>query len=217
MNAVEWANLPLQAESLIIGEKYSKILTQPLEKLGINVILVPNNPNVDPRLSGHADLSLLHGGGDRLWLAPYLKGSGFSKALEGMGFRLLYPDMAQSSLYPEDAQLNMCICGDKLIYNPRTGARDIAEYLTISLGLQPVVCRQGYSKCAVCVVDRGAIITADRGAAAASKKAGLDVLLISPEGVGLKGFDWGFIGGAAFKISSNILAFTGRLDEHPDR
>lgn len=217
MNAVEWANLPRQVESLIIGEKYSRILTPSLEKLGINVVLVSNNPNVDIRLSGHADLSVLHGGGEMLWLAPYLKGSGFSKALEGMGFRLLYPDIVQRPAYPGDAQLNMCICGDKLIYNPCTGARDIAEYLTNFRGLEPVACRQGYSKCAVCVVDRGAIITADRGIAAAAKRAGLEMLLISPEGVFLEGFDWGFIGGAAFKISSDTLAFTGRLDEHPDR
>ena len=94
---------------------------------------------------------------------------------------------------------------------------NIADFLTIHAGLEPVKCRQGYSKCAVCVVDSGAIITADRGIAAASKEAGLDVLLISPEGVSLGGFDCGFIGGAAFKISREALAFTGRLDKHPDR
>ena len=134
-----------------------------------------------------------------------------------MGFKLSYSEIAQSEAYPGDAQLNMCICGDKLIYNPRTAAHNIADFLTISAGLEPIKCRQGYSKCAVCVVDRGSIITADRGIAAASKKAGLDVLLISSEGVSLEGFYCGFIGGAAFKISREVLAFTGRLDRHPDR
>ena len=217
MNAVESANLPGQAESIIIGEKYSHILTAALEKLGINTVPVPDNPDVDPRLSGHADLSVLHGGGERLWLAPYLRGSSFSASLEKMGFKISYPGIVQSGAYPQDAQLNMCICGERLIYNPRTGARDIAEYLTSVCGLEPVVCRQGYSKCAVCVVNRGAIITTDRGVAEATRKAGLEVLLISPEGVLLEGFDWGFIGGAAFKISRDVLAFTGRLERHPDR
>lgn len=217
MNAVESPNLPLKAEHIIIGEKYSGILTLPLKKLGITALYVPDNPHVDPRLSGHADLSVFHGGGERLWLAPYLKDSSFSATLEKLGFKLSYTEIAQSEAYPGDAQLNMCICGDKLIYNPRTAAYNIADFLTINAGLEPVKCRQGYSKCAVCVVDRGAIITADRGIAAASKKAGLDVLLISPEGVSLEGFDCGFIGGAAFKISREVLAFTGRLDKHPDR
>lgn len=217
MNAVESPNLPLKAEHIIIGEKYSGILTLPLKKLGITALYVPDNPHVDPRLSGHADLSVFHGGGERLWLAPYLKDSSFSTTLEEMGFKLSCPEIAQSESYPGDAQLNMCICGDKLIYNPRTAAYNIADFLTISAGLEPVKCRQGYSKCAVCVVDRRAIITADGGIAAASKKAGLDVLLISSEGVSLEGFYCGFIGGAAFKISREVLAFTGRLDRHPDR
>ena len=215
--AVEFPNLPQRAETIIIGEKYSGILYEPLKRLGIITISVPGNPYVDPRLSGHADLSVFHEGWKRLWLAPYLKDSSFSTALEEMGFKLSYPDIVQSMVYPGDAQLNMCICGDKLIYNPRTAVYNIAEFLTFSVGLEPVKCRQGYSKCAVCVVDSGAIITADRGIAAASEKAGLDVLLISPEGVSLEGFDCGFIGGAAFKISREAMAFTGRLDQHPDR
>ena len=217
MNAVELPNLPQKAGAVIIGHKYSDILAPPLKNLGIDVVYVPDNPNIDSRLSGHADLSMFHGGGDRIWLAPYLRGSGFSKTLERMGFKLFYPDIVQSAAYPEDVQLNMCICGDKLIYNPRTGEHQIAEYLTDILKLEPIVCRQGYSKCSACVVDRGAIITADRGIALASKNAGLDVLLISPKGVVLEGFDCGFIGGAAFKLSKEILAFTGRLDQHPDR
>lgn len=45
----------------------------------------------------------------------------------------------------------------------------------------------------------------------------MDVLLISASGVELEGFDCGFIGGAAFKLSRETLAFTGRLNGHPDR
>ena len=217
MTAVKEPNLPEQAREIIIGEKYSDILREPLKKHGIIPIFVPDNPHVDKRLSGHADLSVLHIGGENICLASYLKGSSFSRSLEEAGFQLFYPSIVQSAVYPGDAQLNMCICGDRLIYNPRTGDNNIADYLTISLGLKPVVCRQGYTKCSVCVVDRGAIITADRGIAAASIKSGLDVLLISAGGVVLDGFDQGFIGGAAFKISQKILAFTGHLDEHPDR
>lgn len=210
-------NLPEEAGRVIIGEKYSEILDIPVKNLGISPLYVPNNPYVDERLSGHADLSVLHAGGEGIWLAPYLKDSCFSAALEGLGFRLFYPDIEQKETYPGDAGMNLCVCGDKLIYNPRTVASSIADYLTMSCLLEPVLCRQGYTKCSVCVVDRGAIITGDRGIAEASKRAGLEVLLISPKGVGLEGFDCGFIGGAAFKISRELLAFTGRLDEHPDR
>ena len=42
------------------------------------------------------------------------------------------------------------------------------------------------------------------------------MLKIRPGYIDLPGFDYGFIGGASFKISDTKLAFTGRLDSHPD-
>ena len=84
-------------------------------------------------------------------------------------------------------------------------------------GFEIVDCRQGYAKCSVCVVDEGAIITADRGVETAARKAGLDVLLIEPGYIFLDGFTFGFIGGSSFKISRSKLAFTGTLDAHPNK
>lgn len=216
-SAVEFPNLPISSKEIIIGEKYADILGIPLKKQGLNPIFVPDNPLVDKRLSGHADLSVLHMGGERLCLASYLKGSSFSESMIKLGFELLYPEIDQRSLYPADAQMNLCICGEYLICNPRTADEDIVHYLTNDFGLKPVKCRQGYTKCSVCVVERGAIITADKGVAAAASKAGIDVLLISAGGVVLDGFEQGFIGGAAFKTRREVLAFTGHLDKHPDR
>ena len=66
-------------------------------------------------------------------------------------------------------------------------------------------------------VDGESLITADRGIAAAATKNGLSVLLISEGHVALDGFPYGFIGGAAFKIANDCIAFTGNLNEHPDR
>ena len=76
--------------------------------------------------------------------------------------------------------------------------------------------RQGYAKCCACVVNEGAMITSDTGIAKAAARHGVDVLRIRPGYIELEGFDTGFIGGASFKISPERLAFTGRLDAHPD-
>lgn len=216
MKPVEKSSLPEKAEAIIIGEKNSQLLEKPLEKLGINPLFVPNNRFVDSRLSGHADLSVLHGGGEMLWLAPHLQGSGFANRLQSMGFTLEYPAMLQSDVYPSDAQLNVCICGKDAICNKSIVPNCIVEYLTIN-GWNIWDCRQGYTKCSICVVDEGAIITADRGIEAVARRAGLDVLLIEPGFIALDGFKYGFIGGAAFKISCGKLAFTGVLDAHPNR
>jgi hypothetical protein len=66
-------------------------------------------------------------------------------------------------------------------------------------------------------VDEKSIITADRGIYHSVTSAGMDALLINPGHIVLKGFDYGFIGGAAFKISKHKLAFTGLLELHPDK
>ena len=216
MKAVEKPNLPEMADTILIGGKYSQLLAKPLEKLGIKALSVPENAFVDPRLSGHGDLSVLHVGGNRLWLAPYLRGSHFADRLSAMGFDLDYPDILQSAAYPGDAQLNVCICGKYAICNKSIVPKEIVDHLTDN-GFETIDCRQGYAKCSVCVVDRGAIITADRGVEAVAKEAGLEVLLIDPGFVALDGFKYGFIGGSSFKISRSKLAFTGTLDEHPNK
>ncbi len=216
MKFVENPNLPVCADIVIIGEKYCNILQNGIKSLGINALFMPDNPYVDPRLSGHADLSVLHLGGDRLLLAPYLKRSSFSQQLEDSGFDIRFADIEQSALYPNDAQMNMCILGNKVIYNPQTGSDAIVKYLTIGNGAIQVSSRQGYSRCSVCVVNDNAIITADEGICRSAKAHGVDVLKIRPGYIDLPGFDYGFIGGASFKLSDTKLAFTGGLDKHPD-
>ena len=216
MKAVEKPNLPKMADTILIGKKYFELLEKPLEKLGINALSVPDNAFVDPRLSSHGDLSVLHTGGKRLWLAPHLQASDFAAQLRDMGFALDYPDISQSAAYPGDAQLNVCICGKYAICNKSIVPAEIVNHLTFC-GFEVVDCRQGYAKCSACVVDEGVIITADRGIEAAARKAGLDVLLIEPGYISLDGFTCGFIGGSSFKISRSKLAFTGTLGAHPNK
>lgn len=49
-----------------IGEKYRERLEGPLAALGVCAYWLPDNTNVDARLSGHADLMLLDLGGGRV-------------------------------------------------------------------------------------------------------------------------------------------------------
>lgn len=217
MKFVEKANLPRDAKIVLIGEKYSPKIKIPLENRGIKVLEVPDNPFVDERVSGHADLSVLHLGGNEIVLAPFLKGSGFEKEISELGFDIFFPDFLQRKEYPNDSYLNMCLCADKLICNPKTAHSPIVQYLTIEKRFEMLGVKQGYSKCSVCVVDSNSIITSDQGIHKRAVASGMDSLIISPAYVDLDGFDYGFIGGASFKLSDNEIAFTGNLDRHPDR
>lgn len=209
-------NLPSSCSAVVYGEKYAEILEKSLESLHIRSILLPDNPDIDPHLSGHADLSMLHAGGEKLYLSPYLEGSAFAERMRILGAKLHFPEQRQSRTYPGDAQLNICISGKYVICNPKTADIKIAEKLTSS-GAKFMSVRQGYSRCAVCTVDADSIITTDRGIAVAAESNGMHVLLIRPGYIRLEGYPYGFIGGASCKLASDKLAFTGSLDIHPDR
>lgn len=214
---VKAPNLPNDAGIVIIGEKYAEKLAKALEKLGITPLFVPDNPNIDLRLSGHADLSVFHAGGERIYLAPFLRGSDFAKKLEVLGADIVYADITQASTYPHDAQLNIAAFTDKVIYNPKVSYSPAVNYLTNEQKYKAVPCKQGYAKCSALVVNERSLITQDPGIARAATRAGLDVLQISPGNVELDGFSCGFIGGATFKLNKSELAFTGTLDAHPDK
>lgn len=184
--------------------------------LGIEPIFIPDNPNVDGRLSGHADLSVFHAGGEEIWLAPYLRGSAFAARLAALGARVHIADISQSPVYPRDAQLNIAALGSAFIYNPKASYAPVTEYLAAACGMRGAPVRQGYAKCSVLVVDEHAIITQDAGIARAARGIGLDVLEIAPGHVALDGFEYGFLGGASFKLAEDTVAFTGTLAAHPD-
>ncbi len=214
---VKKPNLPDKASAVIFGEKYSEFLEKPLNNLNINTIKVPDNPRVDMRLSGHADLSVFHLGGNKILLTPHLKGSGLERELHERGFSISFVDISQSAQYPSDAQLNFCVVGKNVFLNPIAGCKEIVNFFTNNDEYSLIFCKQGYARCCTCVVDEKSVITADRGIAAAARKNGIEVLEISAGNIILEGFPYGFIGGASFKIARDVLAFTGTLDLHPDK
>ena len=217
MNFVTNPNLPGDVKIVLIGEEYAQNLEIPLKNMGVIPIFVPNNPCVDNRIKGHADISVLHLGKNKLMLAPYLKGSGLDKKLSEIGMEIEYADIIQNPFYPNDAALNLCICGTKLIYNPKSVPSSIVDYLTIEEGLEKLIVKQGYTKCSVCVVREDAIITSDEVIHKRAVEAGINSLKICEGYIELPGYDYGFIGGAAFKLSHDTLAFTGNLNNHPDK
>ena len=198
-------NLPQgRVRRVLIGRKY-KDLQKQLKILGIDVLLMPDIPEVDKRLSGHIDLAALHIG--KKILLGGKAGEAISQRLQDLGFVTELIPLIGSE-YPMDACLNACIINGKIIHNKEISQlSDERNFIHVC---------QGYSKCSICPVDRNSIITSDSGIAVNCKTAGFDVLKITPGSIMLPGFDTGFIGGSAFKISANCLAFTGSLTDHPD-
>ncbi len=200
---------------MVIGARYLPRLSDVLNALGIRVLGLPDNPFGDPRLAGHADLSLAHLGFGRFLLAGYLreKGGELVNNLTMRGAFVQYSGREQRREHPHDAALNACIVGNSVICDPRKTEAALWD----QTGRRRIAVRQGYAKCAVCPVDERSIVTADRGIASAAQKHGLNVFPAKPGYIELEGFDTGFLGGAAFKLSKGLMAFTGHLKEHPSR
>lgn len=208
-------NLPKNAKYILIGEKYFGLLANKLEHNGRCPVPVHDNPNVDARLSGHIDLSVLHGGGERVYLAPHLRNTALERRLALMGAEIVFPNIVQSEKYPNDSQLNVCVVGDVIFYSKNVSCAEIVSDFS-KKGYRTVSIKQGYCGCSICPVDEKSIICSDDKIADAALNNGFDVLKISPGHIKLEGYEYGFIGGACFKLSERKLAFTGRLDSHPD-
>lgn len=208
---VETPHLPKgKVRHIIIGEKYKVSLNEQIIGLGLEPIWLPDNPCVDERLSGHCDLAAVHLGGERVLLSEYLRGTEFAEKLLSLGVSLTFSPDPQSKQYPDDAGLNACIIGNCAIYNPKTVSAELAEHFS-STGIRQIPVRQGYTKCSVCVVDEGTVICSDSIIAKKCADSLIDALYVPDPKIKLSGFDYGFIGGAAFKISDDALAFTGNI------
>lgn len=118
--------------------------------------------------------------------------------------------------YPGDVALNALRMrfpdrGDVVLCRAESTAR---ELLSMFDRCNIINIRQGYSACSACKVTERAIITADKGEALAAERLGADVLLISPGGIALPGYDTGFIGGASARIGDALFFFGDPMLHH---
>ena len=195
--------------AVLIGERYRGKLAQSLAAQGIELFWLPDDTALDPRLAGHADLSVFRTGRQifaAAEIAPYIVSFLTNKEYA------VEPVSGLGNVYPADVPLCICATGRYTIYNKETAYGPAAT----AAGGVPVSVRQGYTKCAAAIVDERSIVTADASVSRAAKNAGMDVLTIAPGHITLDGYDTGFIGGASFMIEDTMY-FTGTLDAHPDK
>lgn len=192
-----------------MGEKYKSVLENALLRQNIEPIWLINNDFVDERLSGHCDLMAAHLGNNVLAVHK----SAVADCENIHNIELIKIPVPTKPEYPHDAALNFCVVGDKLIYNPKAADASVIDRLRLNL----LACRQGYTKCSVCVVDEDSIITTDNKIAQIAMSTGMSVLYVKEDLAALDGFEHGFIGGASFKISRNEMAFTGVINDADEK
>ncbi len=186
---------------IYISERASGAVSGLLSGFGDVVFLKPFGL-LPEGLSSHADMLIADAGRAAFCYPGY--------GIEGDFIRT---DDVPAAVYPRDVFLNCTFIGNMLIANPKTLSKTVLEY-AYSSGIELIPVRQGYSGCAVAKVGESALITADIGIARAAEDH-FDVLLISPDGIALPGYDRGFIGGASASLPDRLVFF-GDISLHQD-
>ena len=74
--------------------------------------------------------------------------------------------------------------------------------------------KQGYTKCATCIIDKNALITSDEGIYKICRTKGIDCLLIERDVIKLGDRYEGFIGGCCGMIDYKTILFCGDISAH---
>lgn len=210
MKFIEKPNLPQNKVKLVICGKLPPFISQFLAEKGIDFFETEENSAADVAVRTHADMVAVHLGGNKVFVEKNQKK--LIENLRGNGFDVITSQSSTDGAYPNDIGLNVALFGNFAVGNFRHTDTEllnsISDYKSISV-------RQGYSKCSILPVNEKAVITDDSSIYVALKTF-CDVLLINKGDITLSGHDYGFVGGAAAKISKNEILFFGDITKHRD-
>lgn len=164
---------------------------------------------VYPAISGHPDI-FFHKMDDMLICAPNLPPE-IKEFVRKAGVKLT------EGTNPAGPAENHTAC---IRYNAAAGEHHLVHRLEytdpviLEYGhyLRKVAVRQGYTRCNLLFLKDDKYITSDQGIHKALAEHGLQGILVSPEGIILPGFRYGFIGGCA-GICGNKVFISGSLNQ----
>lgn len=186
-----------------------------LEEKGIRLLRVSPSDSLLDICASHPDMRICHLGEDHIAVDPSaVKEQAF---LEQAGLNVIRVRQQPKAPYPKDIALNCLFMGNCLFGKLENLCSEIKKYAA-DRKQTLVSVRQGYSKCAVCVLSERAAITSDPGLFQALSANGVEVLKIRSGSIFLKGAgeDGGMIGGCCGLIAPGCLAVCGDLRTHPD-
>ena len=184
-----------------------------ISSMGIAVVPVLETDKLSGATASHADLQLLHLGGNKIIDASCCDET--KDMLKSLEFEVKIAQKELSDGYPNDCVLNALIIGSRIICSGKVMDPLIGSFAK-ETGREVLNVKQGYARCSCAVINKNAVITADAGICDAAKAAGMDVLLIHAGYIELEGYDTGFIGGCCGLIAPDVLATTGNITEHID-
>ena len=197
-----------QAKAVLTDYRLNEQSRKTLESMGIKTYKTKPLKSVYAAIDGHTDIQLFHVGGKEFVCAPET----YEYYKEMLMFARLYKGESElGAKYPKDIAYNAAAVGGRLLC-----AKEYTERHIIEKYDKIINTKQGYAKCSTAIITENAIITADKGIYESIRAQGCDALLIKSGHIELKGMNYGFIGGASGKLSSELFAVNGDLSTHPD-
>ncbi len=210
LKILKYSNLPSSSVKLCAIGEGNKQTEHELNRLGIMTVSPKASKNLLKGESTHADILMLHLGGEKIFLSK--EQNELSNTLINFGFTPTLLKTELSSKYPENILLNAAIIKEKFFAH-KNSISVFSKHKKFEF--YPV--NQGYTKCSTCIINSIAAITEDESIFTSLKTAGLDVLKIKKGDVKLQGMNYGFFGGATGKLSPDILAINGELRYNSDK
>lgn len=178
------------------------------------IILLPPFSVLAEPVSAHPDMLIFPCVSERIIFTHGAYMNECQKAFCGTGYEIVPISEKISERYPHDILLNAAQIGNYIFGKRANISSSIISYAEKN-GKSIIDIKQGYAKCSICKVSEKAIISADPSVLKAAEKLDIEVLKINDSGVGLRGYNKGFIGGASGNDGENII-FCGDIKKHPE-
>ncbi len=206
-------NLPTsKVKCVIVDANAPKALFDFFDVNKIEYIKSMKIPNILDAVSTHPDMQICHVGNKNFICSPDAY-SYYSEELRKYEIDVLKGESNVLSTYPRDISYNVVITEKYLIHNLKYTDKAIMNFFrNTDISIHNV--KQGYTKCAVCVIDSNALITSDAGIYKFCKMNGIDCLLTEKDSIRLGNRSDGFIGGCCGMIDYKTLLFCGDISRH---
>ncbi len=168
--------------------------------------------NTIKAVSTHPDMQICHIGGKNFVCEPTVYDY-YVQNLKKFNLNIIKGERKIMSTYPNDISYNVVITGKFFMHNLKytdSKIRALIEDTDISI----YNVKQGYTKCATCIIDNNAVITSDEGIYKVCTDNSIDCLMINKNNIKLGDITDGFIGGCCGFIDSNTLLFCGDILKH---
>lgn len=208
MKFIEKPNLPEGMVSRILCGNMPEVVEKFLIQRNTQIIKCEPNLHIDSAVKYHADMCAVHLGGNKIIVGK--NQTSLIKNLREWGLSVCETRDIIAGEYPFDVKLNVALFGSIAVGAFIYSDNSLLEAIE---GLSKYNVRQGYAKCSILPITEKALITDDPSICNALKNS-FDVLLVQKGDIVLEGHEYGFIGGAAAKISKDEILFFGNLRKH---